>query len=86
MLTKIQSLYGKPDTFEGLTLKLINCVPKGVNSVHFVADSYLHNSIKVGECKICAENRIVLIKLMKSKVPPDFQSFLKNDDNKTRII
>ena len=39
-MAKIRSLHRKPDTFEELALKLIKCVPKGVNEVHFFADSY----------------------------------------------
>ena len=59
---------------------------KGVNEVHFVGDSYLHNNIKAAERKSRGENRVVIIKSMKSKIPADFQTFVKNDGNKTSII
>ena len=36
LMAKVRSLHGKPDPFEDLALKLINCVPKSVNEVHFV--------------------------------------------------
>ena len=85
-MAKIRSLHEKPDTFEELALKLINCFPKGVNEVHFVDDSYLHNSIKAAERHNRGENRVVIIKSMKSKIPADFQTFVKNDENKTSII
>lgn len=65
ILAKIRSLYGKPDTFEKLALKLISCVPKGVNEVHFLADYYLHNSIKIAECNTRGENRTVIIETVK---------------------
>ena len=65
-MAEIQNLHGKPGTFEVLALKLVNCVPKGVTEVHFVADSYLHNSIKAAERKIPRENRTVIIKSIKS--------------------
>ena len=72
MMAKIQSLQGKPGTFEEFALKLMNYVPKGVNKVTFVADSYLHNSMKAAERKTRGENREVIIKSIKSKVPADF--------------
>ena len=46
----------------------------------------MHNSIKAAERKTCGENRTVIIKSTKSKLSADFQSFLKNNDSKTRII
>ena len=67
-------------------MKLINCFPKGVNEAHLVGDSYLHNNIKAAERKTRGENRAVIIKSMKSKIPADSQTFVKNDENKTRII
>ena len=66
LMAEIQNLHGKPGTFEVLALKLVNCVPIGVTEVHFVADSYLHNSIKPAERKIPIENRTVIIKSIKS--------------------
>ena len=81
-----RSLYKKPDTFEELALKLINCFPKGANEVHFVGDSYLNNNIKAAKRKTRGKNQAVIIKSMKSKIPADLQTFVKNDDNKTRII
>ena len=86
VMAQIRSLHGKPDTFEDLAMKLINYVPKGVNEVHCVADSYLDNSIKSSERKSRGDNRAVIIKSIKSKIPSDFQSILKNNDSKTRII
>ena len=85
-MTKTPSLHGKPDTFEELALKMIICVQNGVNEVHVVNDCYLHNSTKAAERKARGENRAVIMKSMKSKIPADFQTFLKNDDSKTRII
>ena len=67
-------------------MQLVNCFPKGVNEVRFVGDSYLHNYIKAAERKTRRENRAVVIKSTKSKIPAHFQTFVKNDDNKTRII
>ena len=79
-------MHEKPDTLEEFALKLISCFPKGVNEVHFVRVSYLHNNIKPAERKNHGENRVVIIKSMKSKIPADFQNFVKNDDNKINII
>lgn len=45
VMTKTRLLHEKPDTFEELALKTINCVPKGVNKVHVVDDSHLDNNI-----------------------------------------
>ena len=82
VMEKIQHLHGKLHIF----LRLFNCVPEGVDEVHFLADSYLLNSIKVAERKTRKRNWTVIIKSRKSKVPPDFQSFWKNDYNKIKII
>ena len=79
---KFPSLHRKPDTFEDLAMEFINCVPKGVNEVHFVADSYLDNSIKTSDRKSCGDNRAVII----VKIPPYFHFILKNNDSRTRII
>ena len=49
VMAKIRCLYQKSDTFKELALKLINCFPEGVNEVHCVGDSYLHNSIKAAK-------------------------------------
>ena len=57
VMAKIRSLHGKPDSFEELDLKLIKCVPKGINEVLFVAHSYLHNSIKATERKTRGKKR-----------------------------
>ena len=51
VIRKIQFLHGKSDIFDELLMKLINCVPKDVNEVHFVVDSYFHNTIKSAERK-----------------------------------
>ena len=64
-MEKIRSLHEKPDTFEEVSLKLVNCFPKGVNKVHFVDDSYLHNNIKAAERKTRVESRVVIFKSMK---------------------
>ena len=89
-MAKIRSLHEKPDTFEEVALKLVKCFPKGVNKVHFIGDSYLHNNIKAAERKTRAENRAVITKSMKLKIQADLlnsgRTFVKNDDNKTRII
>ena len=53
-----------------------------------------HGTLKSGVSHRCfcqlsrllGENRAVIIKSMKSRIPADFQTFVNNDDNKTRII
>ena len=73
-MAKIRSLHGKPDTFEELALQLINCVPKGVNKVRSLCCLLLFAlQIRTAKRKTRGENRT-------------FQSFLKNNDNKARII
>ena len=76
-MAKIRSLHKTPDTFEEVALKLVNYFPKGVNKVHIVDDSYLHNIIKAADSKTRVENRAVIIKSMKSKIQADFQTFVK---------
>ena len=57
-------------------LKLFNCVPEGVNEVHFAADSCLLNSIKATECKTHKKTLESCNQI--NRIPADFQSFFKN--------
>ena len=65
-------------------LKLFNCVPEGVNEVHFAADSCLLNSIKATECK--THKKVLESCNQINRIPADFQSFLKNVYSKISIF
>ena len=51
-----------------------------------VADTYREKSIKCGEKTRSVSPSKVIIGSCKSKVPRDFVSFMKNGENKTRLI
>ena len=75
-----------PENYEELTWKLLSSFPKRFQRVDIVADTYRNVSSKAGEREIRGRSDKVVIKLAKSKVPKDFQSFLRNSVKKNRLI
>ena len=51
-----------------------------------VADTYRENSIKGGERSTCGSSQKVIIASCKSRLPRDFFVFMKNGENKSRLI
>ena len=52
-----------------------------------VAGTYRNDSIKAKrEREICGRSDKVIIKSTRSKVPKNFQAFLRNGENKNRLI
>ena len=46
----------------------------------------MKNNIKAVKRKTCRKNRAVKIKSIKSKIPTEYKSFLKNGDSKKNVI
>ena len=65
------------------TFKMLS---KKFDRVDIVADTYREKSIKSGEITKRGSSSKVIIGSCKSKVPRDFANFLKNGENKTRLI
>ena len=75
-----------PETYEHLALKILHSIPKGYARVDMVADTYRELSIKTAERAKRGDSENILIKSIKSKIPRDFNNFMKNAANKSRLI
>ena len=74
-------------TYEELALQLFMAIPPGYKRIDIVADTYRDASIKdPGRSKRGCSEAIIVRSGGKSKIPQNFIKFLKNDENKTRII
>ena len=56
-------------------------VPKQFRNIYLVYDTYKDGSIKAGERRTKGTGKKYILKSTDRKVPSDFCSFLKNDDN-----
>ena len=86
LMASIRSMVGLPDTYEDLTWKFLETLPKGYTRVDIVADTYQDKSIKATERTKRGTSREIKIRSPLSKIPRDFTAFLKNGKNKTRMI
>ena len=82
----IRALPGVCDTYEELAQKVFDALPVGYQRTDIVADTYRENSLKNSEHTKRGCSKRVLIHSSKSKVPRNFADFLKNGENKTRLI
>ena len=82
----VRTLTVTPKTFENFIWKAIKMLPVGCTTLHVVADSYREVSIKSAEKKKRGFTPQVYVKSVFSNVPREFQEFLKNSDNKDRLI
>ena len=86
LMAAIRTLTVIPDTYEELTWKFVNSLPGGYTRVNIVADNYQAESIKSGErSKMGCSDRII-VQSAQCKVPRNFTDFLKNGENKRRLI
>ena len=74
------------ETYEEFTWKLLKSLPTKYTRIDLVADTYLENSIKGAERFKRESSQKIIIRSPKSKIPRDFNVFLKNGKNKTRIL
>ena len=72
--------------YEELTWKLLPSFPRKFQRVNIVADTYRNVSITAGERGSRERSDKVIIKLTKSKILKDFQAFLRDGENKNRLI
>ena len=75
-----------PDTYESLAWKITKSVPPNCARVDLVADSYDEISIKTSEWQCRGFGDRVEIKSAQSNIPANFQSFLRNSQNKSRMV
>ena len=75
-----------PDTCEELTWKFLKLLPQGYERIDIVADTYHEMSLKSAERSQCGKASKVIIRSDKSKILRNFSDFLKNGENKERLI
>ena len=86
MMASIRTLKEIPDTYELLTWKFIRSIPSGYDRIDIIADTYREVSIKTAERNKRGESQRIMIQSEQSKIPRNFQEFLKNGENKRRMI
>ena len=82
----IRTISGLGSTYEELALKMLDRLPKSYDRIDIVADTYRPNSSKNPERTRPGTTEKVLVQSAKSRLPRNFNDFLKNEDNKTRLI
>ena len=75
-----------PETYEDLSWKFLEMLPSGYKRVDIVVDTYQDISIKSTERSKRGSARKIIIRSEKSKIPRNFNEFLKNGENKARMI
>ena len=86
MMASVRSITRVPETYEDLTWKFLQQLPSGYSRVDTVADTYQEVSLKSAERNARGISGKVMITSNKSKVARNFSDFLRNDDNKRRLI
>ena len=75
-----------PETYEDLSWKFLEMLPSGYKRVDIVVDTYQDISIKSTERSKRGSARKIIIRSEKSKIPQNFNEFLKIGENKARMI
>ena len=86
LLAAIRMMTNLPETYEDFSWHFVGTLPKGFQRYDIVADTYGSNSIKGGDRNQRGSSQRVTIASTKSKLPRDFPTFMKNGENKTRLI
>ena len=86
LIAAIRTMTELPETYYEFTWKLLGSLPKGYKRVDLVADTYREVSIKNGERQKRGTSVRLIISSAHSKLPHNFTNFLKNGENKTRLI
>ena len=86
MMASLRGITQIPETYEDLTWKFLKQLPSGYSRVDIVADTYQEVSLKSAERNARGISSKVIISSNKSKIPRNFSDFMKNDDNKRRLI
>eukprot|EP00112_Aurelia_sp_Birch-Aquarium-sp1_P005855 Seg1662.2 transcript_id=Seg1662.2/GoldUCD/mRNA.D3Y31 product="hypothetical protein" protein_id=Seg1662.2/GoldUCD/D3Y31 len=86
LMALIRSLPGVSDTYRDLTQRIVDALPTGYARVDIVANTYRKDSLKNSERIKRRSSTKVLINSAESKIPRNFSDFLKNGENKGRMI
>ena len=82
----LRSTVKVPDTFEDLAMKIYHSVPTTYTTIYVACDTYHTRSIKSPERRLRGEAEKLIIRSEKVKIPPNFQQFLCNGENKERLF
>ena len=82
----LRSLVKVPNTFAELVLKILEDIPKHYNLIYVACDTYRDISIKSSERTHRGTSQKIIIRSGQVRVPPDFQNFLCNGENKERLF
>ena len=80
----IRSTVKVPATFEELAMNIYNDIPRCYENAYVACDTYRAISIKSPGRPLRGESNKFIIHSSKVNIPPDFQKFLCNGDNKER--
>ena len=86
MMACLRTMTQIPDTCEELTWKFLKLLPQGYERIDIVADTYHEVSLKTAERSQRGKASKVIIRSAKSKILRNFSDFLKNGENKKRLI
>ena len=86
LMALVRTQHITPLTYEDQALQVIGAIPKGYKRVDIVADTYRSKSIKDPDRFKRGCNDRVIVNSVVSRLPRNFNDFLKNGDNKTRLI
>ena len=85
LIVAIRAMTNLPNTNEEFVWLFVSTLPKGFKWLDILADTYRTNSIKDGERNGRGSSQRIIIASSKSRLPPDFFEFLKNEENRTRV-
>ncbi|GFS04204.1 hypothetical protein ElyMa_006490000 [Elysia marginata] len=74
-----------PETFGELAYNIFCALPKVAN-VHFITDNYKEHSIESLERIRRGESEAYIVRGSSTKLPREWKSFLRNDENKKHFI
>lgn len=82
----IHTMTNLPKAYEEFYRNSVSTLPRGPKQLNIVAHTHRENSIKGGEKSTCGSSEKVVIASCMSKLHRDFSVFMKNGENKTRLI
>ena len=86
LMALIRMITRVPETYADLANNLFETLPKGYHRIDIIADTYKKNSLKCSERDSRGISEKVMVRSASSRIPRNFSDFLKNGENKTRLI
>ena len=86
LIAAISVMINLPSTYQQFVRLFVSTLRKGFKRLDIVIDTYRTNLIKGGEIITHGSSQRVIIESSKSSLPHDSFKFLKNGENKTRVI